>query len=421
MDFENMENQELFSGVAITGLGVVSSIGTGYEAFCEAALKYRSGIGLGSQFYYTDQKGVFAGKVINFDAGLYLPRKGISYMDRSSLFLCSAASLAIKDANLVITDENKDRIGVICCSSFGCLKSISNYDLESLTGKTPLSVSPMDFPNTAMNSATANISILNGPMGYNTTMLGGFTSTLEAISHGICLLKLNKLDAVLVGSVEDLSEQLYIFYKSLGILSDSNELKNCITPFDKRGSGTVLGEGAVVFVLEKSDIARRANRKIRANIKGIAQAFTGRSNYSYFDAPSASDYASVMKLALRNSSLEPGDIDLISASANGCLSYDTTEANAILSVFQHDIPPITSIKAMIGETASASAAFSIALAIAATEYQKAPHILNLNEPIVPLNYILSNPRDLTIKHSMITSMDPNGNCMGIIISEGEQD
>lgn len=361
-------------------------------------------------------KSKLAGEVIGFDPGLYLPKKGQRYMDRSTKFLCAAAMMAINDAGLEINDSNKCTTGVVVGTTFGSLKSISDFDIESLRSESPLWVNPMDFPKTTINAPASNVSILTGAMGYNTTIVGGGTSTMEAISHGINLLNSNRLDAVLVGSVEDLNEQYFLHHSTLDVLSGRNGDAEKSAPFDVSSNGYIIGEGAVVFVLERVNDVLEQKRRIHAKIASISQGFSGSSNHSYFSIPASSKYASVINLALEKAQLSPGDIDVISASANGWDEFDRSEAEAFAKIFTENDPAIISSKSMLGETVSASGAFGISAAIVAIEQQKVPHILNLSNPVIPLNYIMDKPRDIVVKNALITSVDPCGNCMAITIT-----
>jgi 3-oxoacyl-[acyl-carrier-protein] synthase II len=411
-----MKNQNNICEVAITGIGVVSSLGNGYCNFTEAIIQSKSGIKTISIFDTSQYKSKLAGEVDDSDIGLYLPKKGLRYLDRSTKFVCAAANMAIEDAELEINDSNKSRIGVIGSTTFGSLKSISDFDVDSLTAESPLWVNPMDFPKTTINGATSNISIISGAMGYNTTILGGYTSIMEVISHGMNLLKMNKLDAVLVCCVEDLNEQSFIYHNVLGFLSDNSAGVERIAPFDKFGSGYVLGEGAVAFVLERANDVLDKSRQMRGKIKSISQRFSCLPYNSYSNLPNSDEITLVIKKGLEKAELSLKDISLISTSANGCVTYDTAEADALSKVFSGYEPAIVSAKSMIGETVSAGGAFSTVLAIAAIERQKAPYILNLSEPEVPLNYVMDKPLNITMENALITSIDPCGNCMGMIIS-----
>jgi 3-oxoacyl-[acyl-carrier-protein] synthase II len=410
-----MENDNRLFEVAITGIGVVSSLGNGYGVFADAVINSQSGLKTISLFDTLRYTSHLAGEVDDSGLGFYLPQKGRRYMDRSTKFICAAAIMALDDAGLAIDAGNKQRIGVIGCTTFGCLKSISDFDVESLTAESPLWVNPMDFPKTTINGATSNISIIIGAMGYNTTILGGYTSTMEALCHGMNLLRLNRLDAVLVSSVEDLNEPGFLYHSVLGGLAEDSAGNERMAPFDRSGCGYILGEGAVTFVLERAaDVPE--TRRIRAQIKSISQGFDGSPNYSYFSIPKPDGIAGVLRKGLAKAGLSAGEIGLISASANGCAPFDTAEAEALAQVFSGATPPVVSVKAMIGETASAGGAFATVLAVAAIERQQAPYILNLSDPAVPLNYVVDRPKKVPVENALITSVDPCGNCMGLIIS-----
>jgi 3-oxoacyl-[acyl-carrier-protein] synthase II len=411
-----MKNENYNSEIGITGIGVVSSLGHGYSNFADAVIQSQSGIKTISVFDSLSYDRKLAGEVNDLDLGLYLPKKGKRYMDRSIKFVCAAANMAIEDAKLEINDLNKHRIGVIGSTTFGNLKSISDFYVESLTEEFPMWVNPMDFPKTTINSAASNISIIIGAMGYNTTLLGGYTSSMDVISHGINLLRMNMLDAVLVCSVEDLNEQSFLHHNVLGCLAGSSAGNERIAPFDKSGSGYILGEGAVVFVLERVNDVINKDRQMRVKIKSIGQGFDSSPNYSYFNMPKPDRITSVIRKTLEKAGLSTRDICLISTSANGCVEFDTSEADALSKVFSDHDPSVVSVKSKIGETVSAGGAFATVLATAVIEKQKAPYILNLSDPVVPLNYVVEKPRELKVENALVTSIDPCGNCMGMIIS-----
>lgn len=408
------------SDIAITGIGVVSPLAIGFADFSNAVLASRTGIKKISLFDTTPYKSKLAGEVTGFDPGQYLPKKGQRYMDRSTKFLCAAAVMAINDASLEIDDSNKRKTGVVVGTTFGSLKSISDFDIESLKSESPLWVNPMDFPKTTINAPASNVSILTGAMGYNTTIVGGGTSAIEAIAHGTDLLRSNRLDVVLAGSVEDLNEQYFLHHSTLDLLSGGEDGGERSMPFDVSGNGYVIGEGAVVFVLERVSDILEQNRPMHVKIKSISQGFDGSANHSLFSIPDSSQYVSIINLALQKAALSSEDIDVISASANGWLAFDRSEAEAFAKVFTKNKPAIISAKSMLGETVSASGAFGIASAIAAIERQKAPPILNLSEPVIPLNYVLGKPRDIVAENALITSADFCGNSMAMTIAGNKE-
>jgi 3-oxoacyl-[acyl-carrier-protein] synthase II len=403
------------SRVGITGIGVVSAIGNGFNAFADAALKSVNGISEISVFDTSNYINKLAGEIKDFDAGHYLPKKILRKMDRSTGFICSAAAMAVEDAKLQIDDSNKHRVGVIIGTTFGNLKSISDFDVQSLMEESPLWVNPADFPKTTINAAASHISILTGAMGYNTTLVGGFVTMLETINHGVELLESGKLDIILAGCVEDLNEQSYLHYSSRGILSGSNGGNEKGAPFDKSANGCIIAEGAVVLVLQRLEELQQHDGPMYGEIKRVYQEYAGCSNTSYYAKPMVGRYASILKTSIELANLSLDEIDVISASANGWKEYDLIEASAYYELFGENSPAIISAKSSLGEANSVGGAFSILFAIASIMKQQVPYIADLKAPIVPLNYVVEKAHKCEVKNILVPSFDPYGNCMGMII------
>ena len=402
--------------IGISGVGVVSAIGNGFRSFTDMAIKSANGVNAISSFDTSKYENKLAGEVNDFDPSQYLPKKYLRKMDRGTSFICSAAVMAMEDAKLKIDDSNKHRIGVIIGTTFGCLKSISDFDVQSLVEESPLWVNPTDFPKTTMNAATSSISILIGAMGYNTTIAGGFVTMFEAINYGIELLESNKLDVVLTGCVEDLSEQTFLHYRSQGILSGSNGGDEKGAPFDQTANGFVIAEGAVAFVLERVEEPRRQCKSMYGEIKSVYQEYVGRHNQSFFAFPTFDRYTLILKTLIQSANLSLHEIDVISASANGWKEYDMIEACALYNLFGENSPAVISAKSSIGEAISVGGSFAVLYAIISIKKQQLPCINNLKNPIVPLNYVTENARNHKVKNVLIPSFDPFGNCMGMILS-----
>ncbi|MDR1066371.1 MAG: hypothetical protein LBL35_02900 [Clostridiales bacterium] len=405
--------------IGISGIGVVSAIGDGFHAFADAAIKSANGISEISSFDASKYENKLAGEVKGFDPSQYLPKKILRKMDRGTSFICSAAAMAIEDAKLKIDDSNKHRVGVIIGTTFGSLKSISDFDTQSLMEESPLWVNPADFPKTTINAAASHVSILTGAMGHNITINGGFVTMLEAVNHSVELLESGKLDVALVGCVEDLNEQAYLHYSSQGILSGSGGGDEKCAPFDQSANGCVIAEGAVALVLQKIEEPQRRDRPIYGEIKYVHQGYTGCGNQSYFANPAADRYASIIKTLIQSANLSLDEIDVISASANGWKAYDMIEALALYELFGENSPAVISAKSSIGEAVSVGGAFSILLAIVSIMKQQAPYIVNLKNPIAPLNYVVEKAMERKMKNALIPSFDPCGNCMGMILSASE--
>jgi 3-oxoacyl-(acyl-carrier-protein) synthase len=203
--------------IVITGIGVLSPIGIGKDAFCEALFQGKTGFKTISLFDTSSFNVHSAGEIRDFDPISFLGKKGLRTLDRSTRLLSSAAKLAIEDAHLQITDENTNSIGVSIGTTFGSLHSISQFDREGLI-EGPRFVNPSYFPNTVINSPASQVSIRFKIKGFNTTISTGFCASLDAVSYAADFIKLNRADVVLAGGVEELCEETFLGFYRLGCL-----------------------------------------------------------------------------------------------------------------------------------------------------------------------------------------------------------
>lgn len=195
----------------ITGAGVISPLGAGRKAFWDSLKREIIGFSEITLFDSSKFNVHIAGEIKNFDPLNYLEKRKIRDLDRSTLLVCSAARLAIEDAGITIASNNTDAIGVSIGTTFGSLHSISQFDLTSLR-EGPRFVNPSHFPNTVINSPASRISILFNIKGFNTTISTGFCAGLDSIIYASDFIKLNRVECVLAGGVEELCEETFFMF-----------------------------------------------------------------------------------------------------------------------------------------------------------------------------------------------------------------
>jgi 3-oxoacyl-[acyl-carrier-protein] synthase II len=254
--------------VVISGIGVLSPVSIGREDYWEALFRGKTGFRTISLFDTTPFNVHIAGEISNFDPVSFLGKKGLRTLDRSTRLISSAAKLAIDDANLQITDENTNSIGVSIGTTFGSLHSISQFDREGII-EGPKYVNPSYFPNTVLNSPASQVSIRFKIKGFNTTISTGFCASLDAILYATDFIKLNRADVVLTGGVEELCEETFLGFHNLGYLSEIDGSEPISCPFDARRNGIILSEGAAVLVLEDLEHALRRGAEILAVVMGL--------------------------------------------------------------------------------------------------------------------------------------------------------
>ncbi len=343
-------------GIVITGIGVLSPIGIGREAYWEGLFEGKTGFRPVTLFDTSPFHVHVAGEIADFDALSFLGKKGLRDLDRSTRLICSAAKLAIEDCKIEITEDNTHSMGVSIGTTFGSLHSISQFDRSGLIDG-PKFVNPSHFPNTVINSPASQVSIKFKIKGFNTTISTGFCASLDAVSYAADFIRLNRADIVLAGGVEELCEETFMGFHNLGCLSgtDGSEPRCC--PFDARRNGTILSEGAAVLVLEDEEHALNRNAAILAHVLGYANAFDPMADGNFHHAGQGLKNAIV--LALQDAALNREDIDYVCACANSSKELDRMETNVIKDVFGTRAlsMPVSAIKSMVGESFSASAPY----------------------------------------------------------------
>jgi len=350
--------------LAITGLGVVSPIGVGREAWnralgdCDKARSeaFRKAPTVLSQEAVPDAT---AAEVWDFDATVFLGPKGLRNFDRLTRFLIVAGRLALEDAGLERQGDQRaisaDRIGVCSATAYGSLDSITEL-LKVSELEDPRYVNPARFPNTVINSAAAYMSIWEDLRAPNTTVVDGNCGALDAILTCETHLYNQRADVFLVGGGEVLSDPLYIAFRKLGILAERDQP---YAPGSPQSCGMRLAEGAVYLCIERSESAFRRGAEIRAEIIGYGNAFEPPTSEAVLVHASGAAIERAIQTALQDASIDPSQIDVVSLSANGIAQFDSPEREAIEAIFGSDLA-IAAPKSVYGETLGASGAFGMA-------------------------------------------------------------
>lgn len=359
--------------IVITGIGIFSSIGIGRDGFWKALIDGRDGFKEITLFDTSSLK-VHVGGEIEFDPAEFIGKKGLRDLDRSTRLVCSAARLAIDNSGLVIDEENTYSMGVSIGTTFGSLHSISQFDRVGLI-EGPKFVNPSHFPNTVINSPASHISIRFYIKGFNTTISTGFCSSLDAVSYGANFINMKRAKVVLAGGVEELCEETFMGFHTLGCLSGLYGSKPVCCPFDRRRNGLILSEDTGVIVLESEENAISREAEVLAFLKGYGNSFDPEAEIGFTHR--GNGLTKAINIAPKEALLSTGDIDCIISSANSTEGLDRMETMALKNALGKDAYriPVTSIKSMTGETYSASGILSLSAAI---EVMKKKH--NTTDP-----------------------------------------
>ncbi len=401
--------------VVITGVGVLASNGKGKDEFWQALKDGKVGYKPITLFDTSEYTVKVAGEISDFDPTIYVGKKGLRTLDRSTKLMISSARLCIDDSRLIITDDNTDDVGVSVGSTLGSLKSISDFDYITLT-EGPRYVNPAHFPNTVINSPASQVSIWNNIQGFNTTLSTGFTSSIDAMSYAYDFLQMDRVKVVYAGSFEELCMQTFYGFYTLKFLSGSKEgeeFVNC--PFDRRRNGVTFGEGAGLLAFEEEEHAKKRGANIYCEVLGFGYSFDPWKIHKY--NPKAIGVIEAIEDALQNADVKPEEIDYICANANSHPMADKVETLAIKTVFSkraYEIP-VSAVKSMTGECYSLSGTFAAAATVGAIAENFIPPTVNYQEkdPDCDLDYVPNKSRPAKIDKALIITFGPNGSnsCM----------
>jgi 3-oxoacyl-[acyl-carrier-protein] synthase II len=402
--------------VVVTGVGVISGLGAGREAFWRSLAAGASGLRPLSLFAAKPGGSRLAGEIAEFSPAPFIGAKGIRHFDRTALLLACAAKLALEDAGVrrgAANPARDDRIGIAVGSTYGSIGSIAAFDTEALR-EGPSYVNPMEFPNTVLNAPAGRVSILLGVAGPNATISTGETSGLDALGYATDFLRLRRADAMLAGGVFGLGEDVYRGFARTGALSGSRGTDELCAPFDRRRNGVVLGEGGCLLFLEPLARARARGARIFGEITGYGNGFRPRA------AEPVASGRRVIHAALGSACRLPRDISCIFGGANSTTTGDRLEAQTLRAAFDGAAacPPVSAIKSMCGECLDASGALQATAALLALEEQVVPPTINhrIADDDCDVDCVPNTARRMEVRHALVTASSYAGHCAALLLS-----
>ncbi|MFA4884554.1 MAG: beta-ketoacyl-ACP synthase II [Desulfotomaculaceae bacterium] len=367
--------------VVITGLGIVSPVGTGLEKFWSSLIAGVSGIGPVTRFDPTRFRTKIAGEVTDFEPTLYMDKKEARRMDRFTQFAVAASGMALRDAGLNLELENKDRIGVILGSGVGGIETLEEQ-ARVLAEKGPGRVSPLFVPMMIANMGAGQVAISNCLRGPNITSVSACASGSNAIGDAFKMLQCGRVDVMISGGSEAAITPLAMagFISMKAMSTRNEEPEKASRPFDAERDGFVIGEGAAILVLETLEHALNRNARIYAEIVGYGS--TCDAYHMTAPDPTGHGAANSMKEALFDAGLEPSAVDYINAHATATPLGDKAETLAIKKIFgQHAYKlAISSTKSMTGHLLGASGGLEAMVCILAIVNGVIPPTINYELP-----------------------------------------
>lgn len=409
--------------VVVTGLGCISPVGNDIASLWEAISNGISGVGPITQFDPSEHKSKIAAEVKNFDAAALFGSREARKMDRYTQFALASAQQALQQANLVIDDQNRNRIGAVIGTGIGGIHTLIEQ-VQVFQERGPNRVSPFLVPMMLPDSAGSMIAIYYGLRGPNLAVITACATGNNAIGEATEMIRRGQADVMLAGGSEAAILPVAMAGMSvMGALSTRNDdPPRASRPFDLHRDGFVMGEGAAVLVLEELEFAKARGATILAEISGY-----GHTNDAYHvSAPAENGYGAAlcMRQALSDAGLEPHQIDYINAHGTSTPLNDKSETAAIKTVFgEHAYQvPISSTKSMTGHLLGASGALEAAICVLALQHQFIPPTINYEtpDPECDLDYVPNRGRAAEIRHILSNSFGFGGHNACIILSQFQE-
>ena len=333
--------------IAITGIGVISSLGIGREAFWGDLRKAKTGIKKITTFDTSSLRSNIAGCVEGFDPSQFMPPRIYRRMSRISKMAVASSVEALRDSGLILDTMDRERIAVIMGTSYGSSSHVDDFYI-SLLRDGPRGAQPFLFPETVPNAPASHIAMFHGITGPNTTFSQNEISFENAILYAQNLLLQNMADVALVGGADELSAMQYSCYDALGALNRI-KVKNDEPVKPKLGGGLILGEGAGVLVMERLDFALERGAEIYGTLR--SGVITGGSTAIGHYEVGGEQMARGMSLAIEEAGIEPDKIDQIDVSANFSGELDRMEYNQLKKLFtkRKNNLAVTPLKYLMGD------------------------------------------------------------------------
>ena len=380
--------------VVVTGLGLVTPLGTGVDKTWKALCAGESGVGRITRFDPSGYDAQIAAEVKDFDPAQFIEKKEIKKMDTFIHYAVGASQLAVDDAGLKVSPEEATRVGVYIGSGIGGLGSIEHYH-DVLKEKGPGRVSPFFIPMTIINLASGQVAIRVGAKGPNSCAVTACATGNHCIGDAYRLIQRNDADVMIAGGAEAAITPLGVagFASAKALSFRNTEPTKASRPFDKDRDGFVLGEGAGVLVLEELERARARAARIYAEVIGYAM----NSDAYHITAPPEEGEGAVrcMEMALKDAGVAKTDIGYINAHGTSTMA-DAIETKAIKHVFGEQAYkiPVSSTKSMTGHLLGAAGGIEAVFSILALHHGILPPTINLDhpDPACDLDYVPNKAR-----------------------------
>jgi len=398
--------------VVVTGLGMVTPLGTGVEKNWEAVCSGKSGIGPVTKFDATDFSSKIAGEVKDFNAEDFLEKQMIRRFDEFVHYAIASARMAMEDSRLKIDNKNSHRVGCVTGTGLGGLTMLEHFH-TLLLEKGPRKVSPFFIPGIIVNMVPGQIAIEYGARGPNLSTVTACAASSHAIGEAFRMIREGISDAIITGGAEaTITPLAFGGFCSMRALSTSrnDHPEEASRPFELDRDGFIMGEGAGILILEELEHALERGADIYAEISGYG--LTGDAYHVSAPDPEGTGAIGCMKMALDYGGLAPENLDYINAHGTSTKLNDLAENKAIKTLFgKHAFElAISSTKSMTGHLLGAAGGVEAIFTILTIKHGIIPPTINYvtPDPECDLDFVPNKARRAKVRAALSSSFGFGG-------------
>ena len=409
--------------VVVTGIGLVTPVGSDRKTTWDSLLEGKSGIDYISLFDAEGFESRIAAEVNDFDAAPILGRKDARRLDRFAQFACVAALEALEDAGMDMATEDPDRVGVLIGSGVGGIITISEQH-KILLDKGPKRVSPFLVPMMLGHMASGQVSMMIGAKGPNFSTVSACATGTDSIGEALEMIRRGRADVVIAGGTEAAVCEIGVagFNSCMALSTRNDDPQAASRPFDTGRDGFVLGEGAGLVVLESLEHAEKRGANVLAELAGYGAS--SDAHHVTQPHPEGEGAARAMKWAIQDAKLVPENVDYINAHGTSTPLNDKFETIAIKRMYgDHAYKlKISSTKSMTGHLLGAAGGIEAAFSVLAIKEGIIPPTINLDDvdPDCDLDYVPNKAVKQKVDVAMSNSLGFGGHNASLVFKSFQQ-
>lgn len=402
----------------ITGIGVVSAIGCGVDAYRAGLAEGRCGIQPITAFDASKLRSRHAGLLNDFKARKLAPTIDVRRTDPLNRFAMVAAALAIKDSKLEVRAGNSDRVGMVMSLNYGSL-AVQERFRDSLRHDGIENLSAKHFPSMVVSTVGGTVSQSFNLRGYNSTIVDGITSGLHGLIHADAVLRGDaSQDAIVVVAADEVAPLFFNVFDQRGWLAPSDDsAEGQLRAYQRDSLGIMLGEGGVALTLERAEKARARGAKPLGRISGYGLSADAMLAPE-FD-PNPKWHRESVEIALKNASCSSDMIDLIYGHGRGIAEHDAREIEVLNSVFADNATLLGNVMGNMGIAAATSGLFSVAASLLSLQHGEVYPVVGTTGDLVNGVQLVRQHAEKSLRNVLITGSTENGNNSAIVISRVE--